>query len=943
MQERDAEISAIRRVLADGGAGLLIEGPPGIGKTRLLAAARELAGGHGVLSARGSELERDFPFAVVRQLLEPAAHEGVFAGAAALARPVLEGVGGEQDAGSALHGLYWLVANLAAERPLLVLVDDIHWADLASLRWLAYLAQRLDGLAVSLIAAARPAEAGEGQPVLDNLAHNPSIEVLEPRGLSVDAVARAIADTLGPPDDAFTAACARVTGGNPFLLGELLRELATVAPTAANAGLVERQTSRTVSRSALARLRRLPPAATALARAVVILGDGAEPALAAALAELEPDEASRAADALEDAAIVTSRDDAAPAGAAAASAGGPEQRGGRRLSFVHPLVRESVYAELSAGDRARGHARAAQLLTAAGADAERVAIHRHEGDPAGDPEAVRVLREAAASARRRGATEVALSHLRRALLEPPAPEDERAVKRELGAVELQSAQYDAAAEHLAAAADDPAVAAELGAALQLAGRPVEAVAALSAAIDALSDEQRELGLLLQATRAAASQGNREAAALAREAGFRFGAEVDDPRTPGERLFVSGLAYREAMTGDAARARELGQRTLGLLDDPGPGSPAVYSAPLALLFSGALVEATQGFTRVIDWAREHGSFLSFVQGSHLRAGAWWRRGNLAEAEADAENAAAHPSFMIRPAALALVEIRLVQDDVEGAERLWHDLGLEQDPMSGRASVGTRQVRARVRAATGRHEEALAELLASRELEAAWGIRTPAHSTWRSDAVRLLTTLDRVDEALALAEEDVARARRFGDPRPLGMALRAAGLAAAKGGRAAPVGGEAARGAAALLAESVAVLRPSPARLELALSLLELGAAVRRGGKRADAREPLREAVAVAAECGATAVAARAHDELVAAGARPRRDPIESRSRLTASESRVARMAGDGMTNREIAQALFLTEKTIEVHLTSTYRKLDISSRSQLPRALGESLGGAPEVG
>ena len=215
-----------------------------------------------------------------------------------------------------------------------------------------------------------------------------------------------------------------------------------------------------------------------------------------------------------------------------------------------------------------------------------------------------------------------------------------------------------------------------------------------------------------------------------------------------------------------------------------------------------------------------------------------------------------------------------------------------------------------------------------MEDAWGVRTPAHSTWRSDAVRLLTTLDRIDEALALAEEDVARARRFGEPRALGMALRSAGLASKDLER---------------LSESVAVLRASPARLELALSLFELGAALRRGGRRADAREPLREAVDVAAECGATAVAARAHDELVAAGARPRRDPIESRSRLTASETRVAKMAAEGMTNREIAQALFLTEKTIEVHLTNTYRKLDIRSRSQLPRALGESLGGAPDAG
>ena len=113
LEERDAEIAAVGRVLDGGGGGLLIEGPPGIGKTRLLEAARALADGRLVLSARGSELERDFPFAVVRQLLEPVARDEHFAGAAALAQPVLRGVGGEQDAGSALHGLYWLAANLA--------------------------------------------------------------------------------------------------------------------------------------------------------------------------------------------------------------------------------------------------------------------------------------------------------------------------------------------------------------------------------------------------------------------------------------------------------------------------------------------------------------------------------------------------------------------------------------------------------------------------------------------------------------------------------------------------------------------------------------------------------------------------------------------------------------------------------------------------------------
>jgi DNA-binding NarL/FixJ family response regulator len=137
---------------------------------------------------------------------------------------------------------------------------------------------------------------------------------------------------------------------------------------------------------------------------------------------------------------------------------------------------------------------------------------------------------------------------------------------------------------------------------------------------------------------------------------------------------------------------------------------------------------------------------------------------------------------------------------------------------------------------------------------------------------------------------------------------------------------------LFEQAIAQLQHSTARLERALALLELGAATRRAGRRADARKPLREALELATACGADAIAARAHEELVAAGARPRRDPTESRSNLTASELRVACMAAEGMTNRQIAQALFVTENTIETHLRSVFRKLDIRSRSQLARAL-----------
>jgi DNA-binding CsgD family transcriptional regulator len=188
--------------------------------------------------------------------------------------------------------------------------------------------------------------------------------------------------------------------------------------------------------------------------------------------------------------------------------------------------------------------------------------------------------------------------------------------------------------------------------------------------------------------------------------------------------------------------------------------------------------------------------------------------------------------------------------------------------------------------------------------------------------LLADLGRTDEARALVDDELARAEAFGSLRQLGTALRAAARTAPR---------DAAVGAHR---EAEQVLDGSGDQLGHALALLELGGALRRAGQRKEARGHLTRAIEIARVCDARPIATRAHDELVAAGARPRRDPVESRSQLTASETRVARLAAEGLTNREVAQALFLTEKTIEVHLTSSYRKLNISSRSQLARALSQ---------
>jgi DNA-binding CsgD family transcriptional regulator len=922
--ERERELEAVERLLAGARAGsggaVVFEGPAGIGKSSLLAAARTAAAPElRVLSARGGELERGLPFGVVRQLLEPAVvgsnaneREVLQAGAAALAKPVLfapdPGVGAEPSF-SALHGLYWLTVNLADAQPLLVAVDDAHWADLDSLRWLIYLARRLTGVPVALLLATRPPEPGPVQELLDELLVIPEVVVLQPGGLSAHAITTLAVQLLAAePDPDFVACCERATGGNPFLLLELVREFDRrgIEPTRENAGLAGQLSSQGVGRAVRARLRGLPPECTALARAVAVLGDPAEPALAARLAGLDDGTATSAADALAEAAIFEPS---------------------RRPAFVHPLVRSSVYSELSAQERARQHERAARLLREAGEATDRIAVHLLATHPCGDAETVKTLQQAADDATARGAPDVAVTYLRRALAEPPPPAEAAELVHALGEAALRAGELELAVEQLRRATrelDDSQLRAEaanaLGSALSLTDRSEEAMTDLTAVIDELPESEREHGLRLQATRWAAARGASVSLwhrlQATRE---RFLVTSVMPGTIGERLHVAVAAYEVARTATAAEARDLALQALAderLLEELGAESGGFWIAPVVLLFAHADDDAARVSTQVIDWAKRHGSLPAFSMAAQLRAYASVRRGSLAEAEADAASALEHPDLPDFYGRVALVNVLLARGKPAEAREVFAQLG----PESATSQIRYLQTRARIEAASQHPHEALEDLFACGRLEQEWEIGTPAFGTWRADAAPLLAALDRHDEARALAREEVERCRAFGAPAPLGASLRALGLL------------EQGETGIELLEQAVVELRPSTARLEYALALLELGAATRRGGRRADARAPLREALELARACGADAVAVRAHDELVAAGARPRRDPTESRSNLTASELRVARMAAEAMTNREIAQALFLTENTIETHLRSVFRKLEIRSRSQLARAL-----------
>ena len=201
--------------------------------------------------------------------------------------------------------------------------------------------------------------------------------------------------------------------------------------------------------------------------------------------------------------------------------------------------------------------------------------------------------------------------------------------------------------------------------------------------------------------------------------------------------------------------------------------------------------------------------------------------------------------------------------------------------------------------------------------------PMALMWRSYAALAAARLGEPDRAQALIAEELEIAHRFGAPEPIGEALRVRALLAPSADM------------AELAREAVDVLAGSELRVAHARALIDLGAALRRRGHRRDAREPLREGLDLANRCGSVLETDRAMDELRAAGARPRRPLLRGVDALSAQERRVAALASEGLSNREIAEALFLTRRTVEMHLTGAYRKLDVAGRAQLPAVLAAS--------
>jgi DNA-binding CsgD family transcriptional regulator len=373
------------------------------------------------------------------------------------------------------------------------------------------------------------------------------------------------------------------------------------------------------------------------------------------------------------------------------------------------------------------------------------------------------------------------------------------------------------------------------------------------------------------------------------------------------------------------ARRVAERAIAdgaLLHEQGSDSELFYFAVWALYLGDFLDSAEHWLQEAIEDARRRGSVVGYAQASAVLAEVAYRRGDLASAEAHARAAATVSGSDVMA---VLTNIMLEQGRLEEAEHLLapYEAAQRGDHL---LLQPIHLAAARLRIAQGWFRRGAEKLFACETWLEAWGAKNPSAFAWRSTAALVLDHPPDADRGRELAAEEVALGKALGQPRTLGIALRALGLLE--------------RGSTSIdvLQQAIAQLERSPARLEHARALIDYGAALRRYGHRADAREPLREGLDQAHRCGATALSERARHELLATGARPRRPMLRGRDALTPTEARVADMAAQGLTTREIAQALFVTPKTVETHLAHAYQKLDIHTRAELPPALSQPQNG-----
>ncbi len=931
--ERDAEQSALEALLtdvADGrGGAIVIEGPAGLGKSSLIEHARLLAKERGFARLRGSGDPADeaLPWGVVRQLVELSisryvgeVRELILEGPAGRALRALDGAPDSRATDEAafartLHALWWVAADLSSTRPLLITVDDAQWADLPSQRFLAYLARRLEDLPVALVVGARPPRDQTGP--LVELMSGRLAQRLTPQPLSCTALAVLASHRGQSPALGVVSALSTATGGNPLLSRQLLDELAHRGldlGADATADVLPQLGPHTISRSLLAGLS-FP--AMSLASALAVLGRRGDLASAVQLAHLDDTVSGAVVDELVAAHVLESA---------------PNTRSD--LAFVHPVVREAVLTTLRADERANLHARAAQGLQARGAPAEQVAAHVVMAPVDSVPGGVAALRAAAAALLSTGDAQTAVAHLARALESTPADPDLRA---ELGSALLRAGEAAAARPHLLAGATGPCAPDVRAERLLAAATATSRTQGPEAGAVELERVLRDTGLADGPARLKLEAGLASISTLTPSGLERSGRRLSQFQhlsgdTQDERTLLALLSQRAFYAAQpSADVAALAVRALAggrYFDEMGTDVLPWGNAMHALVLADAIEPALAEIAHARRSLSGGGSPLEFSLVSTAAAMTATRTGDVQVADTEAATALASLALVEpEPRVVGLVAVcthfsakaALARGQISTAKRLLQDFDEAWPGRSGFLPVQRLAlVRGALALAEGAPQIALARALELGATESAAGLENPA-IPWRILATQAALRLGDLAQAEQLSADQFARAQSWGAASDIGAALRLRARVD-PGSR------------LALLEQAVDVLETAPAQLELAAALTDLGEALGVAQRRTDARETLRRGAELADARGALALRARAMEGLAALGDRPRKLMFSGAESLTGSERRVAELAAAGQSNREIAQELFVTPKTVENHLGRVYVKLAISGRKELVSVL-----------
>ncbi|MET9523464.1 ATP-binding protein [Streptomyces coeruleorubidus] len=878
--ERDEEVAAVARAVdrlcadrSSAGGLLLFRGEAGLGKTALLAETRRIAEARGctVWSARGGETLRSVPFNVVRQLLQPAlvtmlpeeAREylGDWYDIAGPALGIADPGDRQADPQGVCDGLVAAVRRLSRrEWPLVLLIDDAHWADQETLHWLSGLAERLDEMSVLVVVARRPGEvSGASARHLDTVAAAADGPVTTLSALTPDATAGLTRATLGGhAEAAFCREVWAVTAGNPYETVELLAKVrdSELQPVEARAGELRELNRSARGGGLVARLEELGIDATRFAWAAAILGTGISIDLVAKLATLKPDEARRCAELLRTARILTAPDPATG------------RTGEGDLEFVHPLIATDVYNSIPDALRTAMHGIAARIVTDEGHGAAAAARHLLEVHPDDDEELVGQLREAAREHLAVGAPDAARRCLERALEEPPRPEAHAHVLYELGCATLLTVPARTIG-HLRTALGMPGLDGD---------DRVDAVVRLSQAL-VHNDQLEEAVRMVESEAARLEPGparmRLEAVRIMWE-GIHAG-EVASPgrserlaeltrtctgRDNSERALLILRGFDALMHGEnAEEVVELCDRALvnGRLA-PGLGwTGSEWGIELLLMLANAYA-----FTDRID--RAESLFNEAVRtyeiagwtGGHLALAhayvgvAHRRRGRLEDAEQSLREALPLAERVGRGLPLYwtvtcnLVDTLLARGHVDEAWDVAERYGFAPPYPSTIVLPDPRVVRGRLLLAVGRTKDCVNELEAAAKAAAARGHHNPVLVPWAADLARALATEDPA-RAARLAVDVRRHAERFGTDTAIGEALRCAAAL------------ETGQRAVRLAAQAVAYLESSPCQYEHAAARIEYGIAARSATDLERGRD-------LAVSCGADGLAERARAALKA-GAGP----------------------------------------------------------------------------